>query len=235
MQLRKHFRTPRLWTMHTRLVVVGTAVLLVLGTALITVLEWSNPQTLGPLSWPDRLLAGFFQSVQTRTAGFNSVDIGEMGSTTWLGIDLLMFIGGGPAGTAGGIKITTIGVLIFIIISEVRGDAAVNVFGKRLSRAVHRQAITVVMLALMLITGCTGIIMHASQLPLDQVLFEVFSAFSTVGLSTGITADLPALGQILLVLLMLVSRIGPITFASILALRERHLNYELPKERPIIG
>ncbi|WP_328821836.1 TrkH family potassium uptake protein [Nesterenkonia haasae] len=234
-QLRKHIRTPRLWSMHTRLVLVGTALLLFLGTALVTALEWSNPRTLGPLSWPDKVLAAFFQSVQTRTAGFNSVDIGEMEATTWLGMDLLMFIGGGPAGTAGGIKITTIGVLLFIIIAELRGEAAVNVFGKRLSRAVHRQAITVVMLAMALIAGCTGTLMVISGLPLDAVLFETFSAFATVGLSTGITAELPAAGQIILVLLMFIGRIGPITFASVLALRERRLHYELPKERPIIG
>ncbi|TDS86317.1 potassium uptake TrkH family protein [Nesterenkonia aurantiaca] len=234
-QLRRHFRTPRLWSMHTRIVVWATTLLLVLGTALITVLEWSNPRTLGPLHWSEKLLAGFFQSVQTRTAGFNSVDISAMEPTTWLGIDVLMLIGGAPAGTAGGIKVTTFAVLLFILITELRGDAAVNIFGKRLSRSVHRQAIAVVLLALALITVVTGVLMHISGLPLDQVLFETVSAFSTVGLSTGITADLPVLGRLLLVMLMFIGRIGPITFASALALRERRTKYELPKERPIIG
>lgn len=221
--------------MHTRLVVMGTVVLLAAGTVLVTALEWRNPRTLGPLSWPDKLLAGFFQSVQTRTAGFNSIDIGQMDPAAWLGMDVLMFIGGGPAGTAGGIKITTIGVLLFIVLAELRGDAAVNVFGKRLSRAVHRQAIAVFLLAVTLVVGCTAVLMLMSRLPLDAVLFEAASAFGTVGLSTGITPDLPPLGQLMLVALMFIGRLGPITFASALALRERTLMYELPKERPIIG
>ncbi|MGJ9373093.1 TrkH family potassium uptake protein [Nesterenkonia sp. CF4.4] len=235
MQLRRRFRTPRLWSMHTRIVLWATSVLLVLGTGMVLALEWSNPATLGPLSAPEKLLASFFQSVQTRTAGFNSLDISAMEPTTWLGMDLLMFIGGAPAGTAGGIKVTTFAVLLFIVYTELRGDTAVNIFGKRLSRAVHRQAIAVVMLAGGLISVVTGALMHLSGLPLDQVLFETVSAFSTVGLSTGITAELPLAGQLLLVLLMFIGRVGPITFASALALRERRTMYELPKERPIIG
>lgn len=235
MQLRRHLRVVRLWSMHTRLVIWGTALLLVLGTVYITVLEWSNPATLGPLGWPEKLLAGFFQSVQTRTAGFNSVDTSSMYEVTWFGMDALMFIGGGPAGTAGGIKITTFGVLLFIIIAELRGDGVVNVFGKRLSRAVHRQAITVALLAVALVAGGTGLMMLLTEHALDQVLFEVVSAFGTVGLSTGITANIPPVGQLLLIVLMFIGRLGPITFASALALRERRLLYELPKERPIIG
>lgn len=235
LQLAKRMRSPRLWSMHTRIVVAGTVTLLTLGTLLFIALEWNNPATLGPLSWPEKLLAGFFQSVQTRTAGFNSVDIGQLNPTTWLGIDVLMLIGGGPAGTAGGIKITTFAVLLFILLGELRGDAAVNIFGKRLSRAVHRQAISVVLLALALIVGSAGTLLLISEFTLDQVLFEAISAFSTVGLSTGITADLPKAGQMLLVVLMFIGRVGPITFASALALRERRRMYELPKERPIIG
>ena len=234
-QLRRHLREPRLWSMHTRLVLWGTILLLVLGAVYVTALEWANPRTLGPLEWPAKLLAGFFQSVQTRTAGFNSVDITQLHEATWFGMDALMFIGGGPAGTAGGIKITTFGVLLFIIIAELRGDGVVNVFGKRLSRAVHRQAITVALLAVALVAGSTGLMLLVTDHPLDKVLFEVTSAFGTVGLSAGITADIPPIGQVLLILLMFIGRLGPITFASALALRERRLLYELPKERPIIG
>ncbi len=234
-QLRKHFRDPLLWTMNTRIVLWGTVLLLVVGTTFITVMEWNNPRTLGSLDWPARILAGFFQSVQTRTAGFNSIDIGAMDSATWLGMDALMFIGGGPAGTAGGIKITTFAVLFFVIMAEVRGETAVNVFGKRLSRAVHRQAIAVVLFAVALVAAGTGSLMILTDFTLDVLLFEVVSAFATVGLSTGITADLPAAGQLILVALMFIGRLGPITFASALALKQRRLSYEFPKERPIIG
>jgi len=234
-QLRKHLTSPRLWSMHTRLVVSGTVVLLVVGTVMTVALEWRNRATLGPLAWQEKLLAGFFHSTQTRTAGFNSLDVGAMDSATWLGTDILMFIGGGPAGTAGGIKITTFAVLLFIIVTEIRGEGAVNVFGKRLSRSVHRQAIAVALVAVALVVGATMTLMLLTDFTLDELLFEVVSAFATVGLSTGITADLPAAGQLVLVPLMFLGRLGPISFASALALRERRRDYELPKERPIIG
>ncbi len=235
LQLIRDGRTPRLWNMNTRLVLTFTAILLVGGTLFITALEWNNPDTLGALDPGARVLAGFFHSVQTRTAGFNSVDIGSMGGATLLGMDVLMFIGGGPAGTAGGIKVTTFGVLLFILLAEVRGDGVVNVLGKRLSRAVHRQAIAVVLVFVAIVTSSTIAIMLISDIDLERVLFETISAFSTVGLSTGITASLPAPAQLVLVALMFIGRLGPITFATALALRERTVAYQLPKERPIIG
>lgn len=235
MQLRNHARSPLKWTMNTRIVLAFTTILLLAGTAYITAIEWNNPGTLGPLDWPAKLLAGFFQSVQTRTAGFNSIDIGALDGATLIGMDALMFIGGGPAGTAGGIKVTTFAVLLFVILAEVRGDGAVNVFGKRLSRAVHRQAITVGLLSVAVVMSATIAILLMTDFGLDRVLFEVTSAFGTVGLSTGITADLPVAAQVILILLMFIGRLGPITFASALALRERRALYQLPKERPIIG
>jgi Trk-type K+ transport system membrane component len=190
---------------------------------------------LGALPIQDRFLAGFFQAVQTRTAGFNSVNISEMHSVTWLGMDALVFIGGGPAGTAGGIKVTTFAVLFFIMAAEIRGDAAVNVFGKRLSRAVHRQAITVALLAVAIVVSSTAVLMVLAELTLDVALFEVMCAFGTAGFSTGVTAELPLAGKFLVMVLMLVGRLGPFAVATSLALRQRRLLYELPKERPIIG
>ena len=234
-QLRRHMTSPIKWTMNTRIVLLGTLTLLAAGTVYITAIEWSNPNTLGPLDWPSKLLAGFFQSVQTRTAGFNSIDIGAMDSASWLGMDALMLIGGGPAGTAGGIKITTFAVLFFILATEVRGEGAVNVLGKRLPRSVHRQAITVVLLSVAVVVAATAALMLITDIEMDRLLFEVVSAFGTVGMSTGITADLPAAGQIILIVLMFIGRLGPITFASALALRDRRITYELPQERPIIG
>lgn len=235
MQLRREFRRPLHWSMNTKLVLWGTAVLLVGGTVYTCILEWSNAGTLGPMQPAERVLAGFFHSVQTRTAGFNSVDIGQMHPATWLGSDILMFIGGGPAGTAGGIKLTTFMVLFFIMYTELRGEGAVNIFGKRLSRAVHRQAITIVLLAVAAVIGGTAAIMILTNFDLDKVLFEVVSAFGTVGLSTGITADLPVAAQAILVGLMFLGRLGPLTLGSAIALRHRKILYELPKERPVIG
>ncbi|WP_206446536.1 potassium transporter TrkG [Agrococcus sp. KRD186] len=234
-QILKHAPNPRRFSMHTWLVLVGTGSLLVIGTLAIAVLEWNNPGSLGAHSPATRILDAFFHSVQTRTAGFNALDIGRFEPETLLVMDVLMFIGGGPAGTAGGIKITTFGVLLAIILAEVRGDPAVTVFGKRLSRAVHREAITVALLAVGLVFGSTIVIMLLTHIDLDQVLFEVVSAFGTVGLSTGITASVGTPSQLILIMLMFIGRVGPITVATALALRPRRLAFELPKERPVIG
>jgi trk system potassium uptake protein len=201
----------------------------------LTVLEWSNPATLGALDPAGRLLAGFTASVMPRTAGFNSIDVSAMHPASWLVTDILMFIGGGPAGTAGGLKITTFAVLYFIIVTELRGGAAVNMFGKRLSRATHREAITVALLGVAVVVASTLAIMLMTGLGMDRVLFETISAFATVGLSTGITADLPVAAQLILVVLMFIGRLGPVALGSALAVRRETRMYELPKERPIIG
>ena len=235
LQLRREITRPRLWTLNTRLVLATTAALLVSGTVFVTAMEWNNDDTLGKLSPGGRLLAGFFLSTMTRTAGFNTVDIGALDPATWLGMDVLMFIGGGPAGTAGGLKVTTFAVLFFIIYTELRGDGAVNALGKRLPRSVHRQAITVALVTVAVVVTATLALLILTEFTLDQVLFEVMSAFTTAGMSTGITPDLPRAGQLILVLLMFLGRVGPVILASGLALRHTTRLYELPKERPIIG
>jgi len=235
MELRRRFRLPRSWTLNTVTVAVGTLVLLVGGTVVLTALEWSNPATLGGLAPGERVLAGFTAAVMPRTAGFNSIDVGAMHPASWLVTDILMFIGGGPAGTAGGLKLTTFAVLLFIVIAELRGDAAVNMFGKRLPRSTHREALTVALLAVALVVASTLAIMVLTGLDADRVAFEVISAFSTVGLSTGITASLPPAAQLILVALMFIGRLGPVALGSALALTRTTRLYELPKERPIIG
>lgn len=235
LQLRHEFRRPLHWSMNTNLVLSMTAVLLVAGTLWIAVIEWNNPATIGGMHASDRVLVAFFHSVQARTAGFNSVDVGLMQPETWLGLDILMFIGGGPAGTAGGIKVTTFAVLYFIIVTELRGEGAVNIFGKRLSRSVHRQAITIALLGAAAVAIATVALMTMTHLDLDVLLFEAASAFGTVGLSTGVTGDLPPEAQVLLMVLMFLGRLGPLTLGTALVLRERKTLYELPKERPSIG
>lgn len=234
-QLRRELGRPLHWSMNTRLVLLFTSVLLFLGTVFAMFTEWANPRTLGPLSIPEKILAAFTHSTMSRSAGFNSIDTSAMESVTWLGTDVLMFIGGGPAGTAGGIKVTTFGVLFFIIYTEIRGERAVNVLGKRLPRSTHRQAISIALLAVAAVVASTMALMATTEFGLDRILFEVISAFGTVGLSTGITGELPELAQLFLAALMFAGRLGPVTLASALVLRHRNRLYELPKERPIIG
>jgi Trk-type K+ transport system membrane component len=159
-----------------------------------------------------------------------------MHPVTWLFMEILMFIGGGSAGTAGGLKITTFAVLFFILRAEIRGEPVVNAFHKRLSRSVHREAITVVLLAVGVVVAATmALMLIEGRFGLDRLLFESISAFATVGLTTGITGHLGAAGQLVLVLLMFIGRLGPVTLASALALRQRPILFEFPKERPLIG
>jgi trk system potassium uptake protein TrkH len=154
---------------------------------------------------------------------------------TLLGTDMLMFIGGGSAGTAGGIKVTTFILLFFVIYAEVRGERDVNAIDRRIGERAQRQALTVALLSIGVIATSTLFLLAISDFTTSEVLFETVSAFATVGLSTGITADLPAAGQVVLVILMFIGRLGPITLVSALALRERQLRYTLPEGRPLIG
>lgn len=234
-ELLRSWRHPRRWSLVTRLTLWVTLVLLVLGTFVLTVTEWANPRTLGALDDPGKILAGFFAAVMPRSAGFSAIDVAQMNPSSWLVIDALMFVGGGSASTAGGIKVTTLGMLVFIIWAELRGEPRVNIGNRRLPETAQRQAVALVMTLATLIAISTYLVLVLTPHSLDQVLFEVVSAAATVGLSTGITADIPAAGQVLLALLMFVGRTGPLTLGSALALRERARLYELPEERVIVG
>jgi trk system potassium uptake protein TrkH len=234
-ELARSWRRPRGWSVLTRVTVGVTLFLLAAGTLVLTAAEWDNPGTLGALDEPERLLAGFTAAVMPRSGGFNSIDVAAMRSESWLITDILMFIGGGSAGTAGGIKVTTFGLLAFVIWAEIRGEARVNVGHRRLPDSVQRQAITIALLGVGLVCSVTVALLAMTSHSLDRVLFEVVSAFATVGLSTGITADLPPAAHLLIAVLMFIGRTGPLTLATALALRERPRRYELPEERPIVG
>ncbi|MER5177279.1 potassium transporter TrkG [Streptomyces sp. NPDC002896] len=223
------------WSLHTRLTLATYAALLVVGTVMTCLLEWNNAGTLGPMTWGDKLLNGFFAAASARTAGFNTVDTGAMHPATLLGICVLMFIGGGSAGTAGGIKVTTFAVLGAAILAEIRGRTAVDVMGRRIPESALRQALTVALLGVALVMSGTLVLLTTTAEPPEAVLFESVSAFGTVGLSTGITGDLSAAGQLTVIVLMFAGRLGPITLASALALRARDRRYTLPEERPVIG
>ena len=234
-ELAHSWRRPKSWSVLTRITVMATGTLLTVGTGVMLVTEATNPDTLGGLSGEDRLLAGFFAAVMPRTAGFNSIDISALRPETLFVIDILMFIGGGSAGTAGGIKVTTFGLLGYVIWSEMRGEPDVQVGRRRVAPANQRQALAIALLSVGLVVASTFLMLQLTRLEFDAVLFETISAFATVGLSTGITARLPTSAQLLLVVLMFVGRIGPLTVASALAVRERPRRYQLPEERTIVG
>lgn len=234
-ELRRAGWAPRVWTMNLNIVLAMTVILTLFGTIYIAVLEWSNPNSLGPLDTFTKIMAAFFHSVQTRSGGLNTLDIGLFQPETWLGLDALMFIGAGPSSTGGGIRITTFAVLAYIVWTELRGDSAVNIFGKRLSRSVHRQAITIALLSLAYVSLSTVLMQVVTDIDTDKIIFEVISAFGTVGLSTGITASLPDAALINLIVLMIVGRLGPLTLSTALVLAHRPNLYEFPKERPLLG
>ncbi len=234
-ELRRTWRRPRDWSVLTQLTLGVSGVLVVVGTTMIALAEWSNDRTFGPLDTPDKITAGFFASVMPRSGGLNNVDIGAMSQESLLTQIILMFIGGGSASTAGGIKVTTFGLLAFVIWAEMRGEAHVHVGRRRIPEANQRQALTIALMGIGLVMVGTLILLELTTHPLDRVLFEATSAFGTVGLSTGITADVGRDGHLVLVALMFIGRIGPLTLASALALRERDRRYEYPEERTIVG
>ena len=229
------YTMPSQWSLNSRIILWASLFLLVVGAIGISISEWTNPATLGAMDPLQKIFASMFTSSMTRSTGLNIIDTAQMYTSTWLGMDILMFIGGASASTAGGIKIGTAVVLFYIVYTEIRGDAAVNVGNRRLPRSMQRQALTIVTLYTLVILGSLFVLRFTTNFTLDELVFEIISAAGTVGLSAGITADLPEHGKFLLSVLMLFGRLGPIVVATSLALRKTKRHYELPKERPLIG
>lgn len=223
------------WSLNARVVLIATGVLVILPTLFFASVEWNNVGTLAKLSDGSKWLNAFSLAVQPRTAGFNSVDLSQAHPSSWLAMDILMFIGGASASTAGGIKVGTAAVLFFIVWTEIRGETAVNIGKRRLPRSIQRQALTIVLLAASAVAAATFAIMLMTDYGLDRIVFEVVSAFATVGLSTGITATLPNGALLVLMLLMFIGRVGPVVVASALASRYSLKHFEYPKEKPLIG
>jgi trk system potassium uptake protein TrkH len=224
------------WSLHLRVTVVTYAVLLVVGVAAFLLGEWDNPGTLGPVNVGGKIVIGIFHGIQPRTAGFNSVDVARLDPSTLLITDVLMFIGGGSASTAGGIKLTTFFLLAFAILAELRGEPDVVIGNRRIAESTQRQAITVALLGVGLVAaGTFGLLEATNGVAFEAALFEVTSAFATVGLSTGITPTLSNTGQIILVALMFIGRVGTIAVGSAIALNTQRRLYRYAEERPIVG
>ena len=223
------------WSLHSKITLLGSAILLAAGFVGMLAAEWTNPATMGPMSVGDKVLNAAFHSVTPRSGGFNTLDVGQFRVETLAVNYVLMFIGGGSAGTAGGIKVTTFFLLGLVVWSEIRSERDVAIFGRRISNHVERQALTVVLLAIGLVGIGTLAVLSLTDFPFHEVMFETISAFATVGLSTGITAKLPPAAQAVIIVLMFVGRVGSITVATALALGAGHRPYRYPEERPIVG
>ncbi|HHV63236.1 MAG TPA: Trk family potassium uptake protein [Firmicutes bacterium] len=230
----QYFKTKHL-ALNSKIVLAVTAALILIGTATILLLEWDNPRTMGDLPLGSKILSSYFQAVTPRTAGFNTLPIGDMRSATLFFIIILMFIGASPGSTGGGIKTTTFGVLVIAVWSVVRGREDSEAFGRRIPhRAVYR-ALAVAMISLTLVVVVTMLLSITERVTFIRVLFEATSAFGTVGLSTGITPGLTAIGKIAIILTMFAGRVGPLTIATAIAQRLCINGVKFPEERVMVG
>lgn len=235
-ELAREWRKPAYWSTHSRLTVWGTALLLMVGFLVMLTFEWANPATLGPLGTGQKVLAAFVQDVMTRSGGFNSVDFGAMNEETIAVTTGLMFVGGGSGSTAGGIKVTTFFLLAYVIRAEFRGEPDVVIGRRRIAESAQRQAITVALLGIALVAVSTLLLVAlVDGLRFYRALFEVTSAFATVGLSTDLTPTLPPRAQVILIILMYVGRVGTIAVGTAIALNTRHRLYRYPEERTLVG
>jgi Trk-type K+ transport system membrane component len=228
-------RHPGRWNLSTKLTVAMSLALLGLSAIVITAQQWRDPDTFGPLGPSGKLLGGLFAATMTRSGGYATVDPVDFHPATMLVTDVLMFIGGGPVSTAGGIKVTTLAVMLLAIRAEVRGDRDIEAFRRTIPPTVLRVAVTVSVASISFVLLGAIVLVGLTAAPVDHVLFEVISAFSTCGLSTGLSATLPPAGKLILIVMMLAGRLGPITLASALALSNRRRVIRLPEERPIVG
>ncbi|MBX3087923.1 MAG: TrkH family potassium uptake protein [Cryobacterium sp.] len=222
-------------SLHVKLTLVTSLVLLVVGAIAIYALEWNNSATLGaqdPLTRP--MTAGFL-SVMTRSGGFSTVDVSQMHDSSLMVMDMLMFVGGGSASTSGGIKVTTLAVLFLAALAEARGDNDIQVFSRRIPPDVLRLSVSVVLWGATIVAVATIALITVTHAPFQFALFDVISAFGTCGLSTGVAADSNEAGKYILAATMWAGRVGTVTLAAALAASQRKQLFTRAEERVIVG
>ena len=242
-RIHRHEVPKRWWftrlKLHSKLAIVTTAVLLGIGTLLTLVLEYQNPETIGQMSFGGKLMTSLFQSVTTRTAGFFTIPQASMHEETRFVCMILMFIGGSPGGTAGGVKTTTVTMLVLTCITLVRGGHDTECFGRRISRSNFRMGITIIMLAFTIfLTGTTLVaIFEPDSTPFLNIMYETASAIGTVGLTADVTAGLSVASRFVIMIMMFAGRLGPMTLALLFAGKPnpRDRIRELPSERIMVG
>lgn len=221
--------------LHTRLTLEVTIFLLLFGMLLMALFEWNNPNTLGAMNTGDKLHNALFASSMTRSGGFSTFDVTEQTDQSLLVTNILMFIGGGSGSTAGGIKVTTLAVLVLAIVAEIRGDEHIRIHRREIPNSTVRVAVAVVAGGALVILTAVIALTAVTGEDLESTVFEALSAFGTVGLTNGLTEHAPPAGQWIVIALMFIGRVGPITFAAGLAARHKPTLYRHATERPIIG
>lgn len=229
-------RTFRKFTLHTKIVLVLTVSLIVIGFVFFFILETTNPDTLGNLSMKDKILGSLFQAVTPRTAGFNTMPLGDMTHGSKFLTIILMFIGGSPAGTAGGVKTVTMGVIILTVISGIRGKERTEAFERTIPEDIIKRALAVITIGITVVITVTMILSVTETGSFMDILFESVSAFATVGLTLGITGSLTTIGKIVICITMFIGRLGPLTMAVALSMRARSkASMKKPDEKVMVG
>jgi Trk-type K+ transport system membrane component len=229
------WRKPRRWSVHVKITLLTTIILMFAGMLLYIILEFDNPKTFGGLGAGDTMFQSLFMSVMTRSGGFATINVNELHGSSLLVSSMLMFIGGGSASTAGGIKVTTLAVLFLAAFAEARGRESMEAFGRRIPRDILRLSVSVVLWGATTVAVSSIVILQISKAPLDMVLFDVISAFATCGLSTGLAQELPPEGVYVLAATMFMGRVGTVTLAAALAASQSRQLFKRPEERPIVG
>jgi trk system potassium uptake protein len=234
-----HYRRVRRLTLQSKLVLITTAAMLVFGIASVALFEWTNPRTLGGEPLGTQVLMSLFQGVSPRTAGFATVTYSDMRDTTLATQIALMFVGTAPVSTGGGIKVTTVALIFLIMLAQVRGQEEVSAFGRRIPRSLIAKSVTVMTLSTLLVSGACLALMVSEKIGFLAALFEVTSAFGTVGLSLGpgygLATEASPFGKILLAAIMFAGRVGPITVVLALSERTKPRKYTYPEEEIAIG
>lgn len=225
----------RYLTLHSKLVLIPSAILLVLGVATFAALEWNNPASLGGEPLNTKLSQSVFQGVTPRTAGFQTVDYATLREPTLAVQAALMFTGTAPVSTGGGMKVTTLALTFLLVLSQIRGEEEVSAFGRRIPRKLISEALVLLFLATMVVASASIMLMISDGLSLLPALFEVTSAFGTVGLSLNVTPELSDFGKLLISAVMFVGRVGTVTFLIALAERTSPRRYTYPEEDIAIG
>ncbi len=222
-------------SLHSKLVITITAILVIGGMLVFFMTEKNNPDTLLNLTGKERVLASFFQSAITRTAGFYSVDISKLYDTTVFIMIILMYIGGSPGSTAGGIKTTTFGTILFTTIAVIKGDKDVVVFNKRLSQDIINRSLAIASIGLILVISVSVLLTLTEEATFLDLLFETTSAFGTVGLTRGVTPNLSDVGKLIITLTMYAGRVGPLTMAFAFAQRQKPVLYRHSEGNIMVG
>lgn len=211
---KKKFRT---YSLHTKVMLIGTLILNITAMFIIFFLEYQNPETLASLSGQDKFWATYFQALTPRTAGFNTLDLSVMNDSTLLLTSFLMFIGAGSASTGSGIKLTTFIIIGLAVFSYLKGKSEVHLFKNRIPVEIILRSLSISVISLLLVFIAIFTLTLTEDAPTFAIVFEAFSAFGTVGLSIGLTEELSELGKVIIMILMFIGRVGPLTIAFALS------------------